>query len=170
MQAVEIPDQAATLRSIFRWYSKTFHTPLPQVEEIPIEEVLLTYYESMYEDLNEEERAQEMKTLLKTPEDLQAERRRKDAERADAYDFMRFTAEEEKRKAEAEKRRLADLKPEEKRKFAKVPETALPKTPIKDLKETPPDIQMKFVNEDDFEAELEGFGSMVPAKKPQSSP
>lgn len=168
MRAVEKPDREANLRSIYRWYSRTFHTPLPQVEDLPIEEVLMTYYESTYEDLGDEERARELESLLETPQEAQEKRRRQDSERAEAYDFAIFTAEEERRKQAAEQRKLSDLKPEEQRKFAKAPETTLPKIPIKDLKEIPPDIEMKFVTNEEFEAELDR-PALGGSKKPQSS-
>jgi septal ring factor EnvC (AmiA/AmiB activator) len=41
------------LRSIFRWYSKTFHTPLHLVYNLPELDVLQAYYEDAYEHLSE---------------------------------------------------------------------------------------------------------------------
>jgi hypothetical protein len=173
MRSVEEPDRAATIRSILRWYSKTFHTALHVVEDLPLEDVLTAYYESTYEDLEDEQRAKEIAELLETDEERVARLRRQDEERAEAFDFARFT-EEEERKKEA-KKRMADLNPKENQRFVKkeAPETSLPKpmktTPLKDVKELPPDIEMKFVSDEAFEQELEGFGSMVPGSKPQSS-
>ena len=173
LQSVLVPDEEANLRHIFRWYSRTFHTPLHTVEELPLEDVLRSFYEQSYEELSEEDRKTELRELLETPEERKARLRAKDEERAEAFEFSKFTAEEERKKEE--KKKLADLKPEEGRPLAikrEVPETSLPKSqpviPMKDLKELPPDIEMKFVSDEDFEAELNAQ-AMIPPTKPQSS-
>lgn len=169
MQAVEHPDSDDQLRSIFRWYSRTFHTPLHLVEELPVDDVLSAYYEESYEGMNDEERKRETAELLETPEQKKIRLRQKDEERAEAFEFARIAAEEERRKED--RKRLADLKPEGAKPLAvqKTPEASLPK-PLKDLKELPPDIEMKFVDDAEFEKEIEGFGTMKPSGKPQSSP
>lgn len=173
MKAVLAPDEEAWLRHIFRWYSRTFHTPLHQVEELPIEDVLQAFYEDRYEDMEEEERKKEIAELLETPAERQERLRAKDEERYEAYEFSRFSEEEERKKVEA--KRLADLKPEGAKamlQHREAPETTLPRspppTPMKELKELPPDIEMKFVTDEEFEASLEGQ-SLPLAKKPQSS-
>lgn len=43
------------LRRIFRWFSKTFNTPLAQVYGLPLDEVLQHYYEARYEELEDAE-------------------------------------------------------------------------------------------------------------------
>jgi primosomal protein N' len=52
------------IRRIARWYSKTFHTPLKDVLEIPIEELVYCYYESQFEDLTPERLEEEVKELF----------------------------------------------------------------------------------------------------------
>lgn len=167
IRAVQKPDIDSNLRYIHRWYSKTFHTPLHVVADLDPEDILTAFYETTYEDMSEEDREQEIRELLETDEEKSARLRAKDEERADAYEFAKHTAEEERRKED--QKRLKDLELKEKRKFQQVPEAALPKpmtTAMKDLKELPPDIEMKFTSAEDFEAELEGFGTMMPGKKP----
>jgi hypothetical protein len=41
-------DAEYRLRQIFRWYSKTFHTPLDEVAALPLVDVLQHYYDSSY--------------------------------------------------------------------------------------------------------------------------
>ena len=57
------------LRVLQRWYSKTFFTPLQEVEEIPLEDLLLHFYECQYAELEEPERKEELDLLLESPED-----------------------------------------------------------------------------------------------------
>lgn len=171
LNAVLDPDEDANLRHIFRWYSRTFHTPLQAVEEIPVDDVLQAFYEQSYEDLSEEERQTELKTLLETPEDKRLRLRAQDEEQAEAFEFARYTAEEERRKEE--KKKLSDIQPEGNKAFQvrKIPEATLPKSQpmdLKGLKELPPDIEMKFLSESEFEAEANGPGTMLPSQKPQS--
>lgn len=69
LNAIQNPDYDAFLRRIFRWYSKTFHTSLPEVEEIPIVEVLTSYYEEVYEKMEDSDIKQEKIKLLMSPEE-----------------------------------------------------------------------------------------------------
>lgn len=77
------------VRNIFRWFSKEFHTPLHIVETLPFEDVLVHYFESTYEDLEEDERDAQIERLLMAPEKLAALQRAEDAEDADAWEFGR---------------------------------------------------------------------------------
>ena len=45
LESVVNPDSEYYLRFMFRWYSKTFHTPLHMVPDLPLVEVLTAYYE-----------------------------------------------------------------------------------------------------------------------------
>lgn len=168
LQAVQKPDMPAHTRYIHRWYSKTFHTPLHVVAELDPQDVFVAYYEATYEDMTEDERESAIAELLKTPEELRADKLAKDHERADIFEFAKITEAEERKK---EEKKLADLDTKQKQPFANsrmVPEASLPKakSPMEKLQ---PDIEMKFVSAEDFEKELEGFGSMAPGRKPQSS-
>lgn len=59
MMAIKKPDYSAFLRKIFRWYSKTFYTPLRDVEDMPIVEILTAYYEELYDKMEEADLKQE---------------------------------------------------------------------------------------------------------------
>lgn len=85
--AVKNKDSDYLLRHIFRWYSREFHTPLPEVEEMPLEEVLTHFFECRYEGMEDEDLEAEEKRLAETREErLQREEKEKlDDEDADAF-------------------------------------------------------------------------------------
>lgn len=72
MQAVLKPDRDAWLRHVQRWYSHKFHTPLPSVADLPMEEVILAYYESSFEDMEDEEREEHLQKLMETDAEREA--------------------------------------------------------------------------------------------------
>ncbi len=69
LKAVIAPDEAYEMRRIFRWYSRTFHTPLEEVEEIPIQKVLVHYFESEFENANEEQIEKFIRDMCESKED-----------------------------------------------------------------------------------------------------
>lgn len=78
------------LRSVSRWYSKTFHTPLHVVETLPEFDVLQAYFEDQYEDLNSSNEGQAqiqklLEDLAKTDEELELEAKRQDEDDVWAY-------------------------------------------------------------------------------------
>jgi hypothetical protein len=141
------------LRSIFRWYSKTFHTPLVQVEELPLFEVLQTYFEVRYEDMSEQERQDEIVRLLETEEELAARKKAEDVADAEAEEFARQTEEQAKVKKTAKSKILEAAKNLEKN-LDKLKEV-LPKQEERAV-ELPPDIKMSFIEDSEFEEMLEG--------------
>jgi len=159
MDAVKNRDPEAWQRHVFRWYSQTFHTPLHQVVDLDLEDVLTAYFEHRYEEMDEGEREREIQDLLETPEERTRKARAKDVERAEAFTFAEQAAKDDARRAA--KKKLADIKVQEEQRFKSgpVPETQLPTvkagTALKDLKELPPDIEMKFVSADSFEEMLQ---------------
>lgn len=69
LESVVNPDSEYYLRFMFRWYSKTFHTPLHTVPDLPLVEVLTAYYENMYENMKEEDLHDERLRSSMTPEE-----------------------------------------------------------------------------------------------------
>lgn len=69
MMAVVEPDDEATMRYICRYYSKTYATPLHLVKQLPIAEVLQTFYEDVFGQMDEEAREERIEWLLMSPED-----------------------------------------------------------------------------------------------------
>lgn len=91
------PDDAAWLRSIFRWYSKTFHTPLADVESLPKEHILQHYFEATFEEMEEGDLKAELEFTLETPEERKA---KAEAEEAEEDEFMKMLEEEAKKDKE----------------------------------------------------------------------
>jgi hypothetical protein len=165
LRAVMKPDGDAHFRSICRWYSITFHTPLHMVEEIPEEDILIAYYEKTYEDMEDPERQELLKVLLETEEEKKAKARAKDIEDAEAFAFTRRLAAEEKERLA--KAKLTEVKPIERkpsmlsaadRRPSQLPQERPPQA----FEKLEPDVAIKFVDAADFEKELEGFGMMSP--------
>lgn len=52
------PPNDYTLRHIYRWYSKEFHTPLHVVDNLPRHFILTHYYEAHYEALRDDSQAE----------------------------------------------------------------------------------------------------------------
>lgn len=78
------------LRSIARWYSKTFATPLHLVYTLPTFDVLQAYYEEIYETLSKDENGEiELKRvaeeLCKTDEELKAAQKEKDRDEVEFH-------------------------------------------------------------------------------------
>lgn len=74
------PSAAYSIRQIFRWYSKTFHTPLHQVADIPLYDVIQAYYESSFESMEEEDFKKEIHELAMSKEEKEAFHFAEDAE------------------------------------------------------------------------------------------
>jgi hypothetical protein len=109
LRGVWKPDYEASLRRIFRWYSEKFHTPLHEVQDLPIEDVLLNWFEVHYESLEPDEKHNLAIHLLETPEER---RRREAADRSAEDEFVRMTEAIATRQA-AEKKlqsRVAEVK------------------------------------------------------------
>lgn len=77
------------LRYIFRWYSKEFATPLHVVESLPLEDILMHFYECRYEEMEQPHREEEIHRLIKSKEQLLQEKREEDAEDAELWEFAK---------------------------------------------------------------------------------
>lgn len=82
------PESGFLLRQIFRWYSKTFHTPLADVDALPLHEVLEAWWEERYSDMSEEDLEAERQELLQDPADVAAQQLVEDAQDADAQEMI----------------------------------------------------------------------------------
>ena len=68
MAAIMQPTEGDHLYRIFRWYSKTFFVPLNKVYDLPIDDVIYTFFLESYESLDDEERLKKLEYLLATPD------------------------------------------------------------------------------------------------------
>lgn len=142
-----------TIRHIFRWYSREFHVPLPEVGDLPMDHIFQTYYECQYEKMDPEDRDQEKAYLLESDEDRRKRLADEERRAVEDLEYERAAAAEAAKanKMEAEKKvdeaktiaRLAegDTKP-----FAEI---------LKPGTKLPPNISLSFMPDDEFEAALE---------------
>ena len=69
LKAVMRPDAEYFVRKTIRWYSKTFSTPIADVEQIPFDTVLQAYFEERYGEMSRDELDAERRELLVTEEE-----------------------------------------------------------------------------------------------------
>jgi hypothetical protein len=69
--AVLEPDNNAIMRKICRWFSVKFNTPLHVVEDLPKEYIYQHYFESIYEEMEDVDKHNQIIYLLETPEERQ---------------------------------------------------------------------------------------------------
>lgn len=176
--AVTIDDYDAEYfyRHVFRWYSKEFHTPLSDVYDLPLDFVLQHYWEARYEAMDDAKRVAERDRLRETEEQAWKRMLREEADRADADEYAAQVAAEEAQrlKEEAEKTVKGDKK-------TLTPATspirslladakAPPSFPVPDPSAPPPDIKMTFVDDEEMDAILEGYGAVPhPIRPPKQS-
>jgi hypothetical protein len=170
LRAVVQPDREYFLRRVMRWYSKTFFTPLAQVEDIPLEDLLQTFYEEEYGAMDPESLDAIKEELLRTDEERYQQILDEEADEAEMFEMGKMIAADEARKRlEAKKAKaesISDLKQQKPGLITakEMPEMDLPVAKVRSDK-APEGISMSFVDEADFEAELEGFGRMAQPKK-----
>lgn len=99
-------DPEAHLRKVFRWYSKTFFTPLDEVENLPLISILLNWWEVHYEELAEDQASEkpgsgkrrleeERDRLLEDPEALAERQREEDADDAVTFEMSQELAQQD---------------------------------------------------------------------------
>lgn len=164
------------LRHIFRWYSREFHIPLPEVDSIPLENVLTDYFECRYESMEDDDLDAEEERLRETYSERLA-REAREAEAAEEDDeFFQDVKREAKisnAKVDAAKRSLEERIREEGEETIPVPvmgeklpqvfqelaERADPR-----LRTVPADIKMEFVSQSELE-EMEDWDVLGPPKR-----
>lgn len=145
------------IRSVLRWYSKTFFTPLHVVHDLPLADVMQAYYEETFESMSEEELDAARHSLVETAEERAA---RLDTEARQGTEDDAFL--EQKYMEEMERQERGRLK-----KAGKVDglPTEEPQPLVAQLIE-PAEIDLKFVEHDDFEAELRQVDEENAARRP----
>lgn len=139
------PDEEYHLRTIMRWYSKTYHTPLHFVETIPIETLISTFYESKYEEMSEEEQQSELELLLETEEQRKKRIAQKDLAAVDDYEFFEMSKQQAKAVDKNAVKKGFDQLSEAMKEASKA---------IKDFNKKPEpsqEIDIKFVSDSEFE-------------------
>ena len=163
LQSVVRGDSEYSLRAVFRWYSKTFATPLHVVEAQPLEDIFRHYLETQYEELGPQEREAEIRRLTESQEDLRQRRLQEDADDAETLEFAAATEAQErakKKKPESGPGTMAaaassleaagqDLRAAATRLTDAVPEA------LAAMKTLPPNIKMDFVDDKEFRTLLD---------------
>lgn len=120
------PDGDYFLRRIFRWYSKTFATPLHAVYELPLDDILTHYWESQYEDMEDDERETTIIRLRESDEDRRLREGKEQEEQDSDAEWLRQVEQEEqerlKRRKEQEPEVAPAPKPKPKREDDGIPE------------------------------------------------
>ena len=145
------PSAAYRLRRIFRWYSREFSVPLPEVSKLPLAEVLRDYFECEYERLQDDGKYEEL------------ERERVELTESDAERVSRLAAEAAEDAADDDF--AAEAEAEEAAKDSKLglpvlipptpePEPAFDAVPSTDFKDAfqgalPDGIEMTFADHED---------------------
>ncbi len=73
------------IRKVFRSYSKTFHTPLYLVESLPLQDVLLAFFEDLFESMEKADLENERLDIIETDEELRARQKAEDADEAEMH-------------------------------------------------------------------------------------
>jgi hypothetical protein len=138
------------LRSVMRWFSRTYSTPLAEVENMPTEYILSNYYEVLYAELESEELEKE-RTLLTESTAEKAERLRREAQdEASTEALLKQIEAEQKQDALKDKdlRALGDAKAQEMRQAL---DRTLPEPSLGNKQVLLPNISYKFVPNEEME-------------------
>ncbi len=156
----EVRSQSAAykLRSVYRWYSARFATPLHMVKRLPFSDVLTAYFEDQFENLDAEEMEEERLRLIETEDQRIARIAAEEAEASAEVDFQAFAEAEAKRLETTQIPKQEAVRPIQhphRKEAPEAPEFAdAPATPI------PPDITVKFVDDGFFEELCEDLEDM----------
>jgi primosomal protein N' len=169
------PSHDYFIRKVFRWYSKTFSTPLHQVYDLPLFDVMQAYYDESYANLADEKESpelhEELSTLSKSEDELEQEKLSKDKEEVELWLMDKSMASDNKQdveKAALQKKKIAEEKLRRDRETAKQIDALLGKDALgsymepkasakaKEFKPEPPEIKMSFTGLDDI-GELDGL-------------
>jgi hypothetical protein len=94
MNAVYREDIEFFTRTICRWYSQHFNTPLHEVGtpngKVPLEDVMQTFYEVRYKEMDDQKREDEVHLLVRSPEEEITARLAEDIAEAENWGFARM--------------------------------------------------------------------------------
>lgn len=162
-------DDDYDLNKMLRWYSKTFHTPVQAVEELPIDHVVEMYWYENFEALDEEEFKKAHQEVVQDPDQLKELQKLEDEEEWETF-LMRdeMIAENKATLAEAGIKKLEDATAALKDLTRDTPlfrdrDAQLVMNPIKP-QDQQPDIKLNFDDVDEDSDPL-AFGLMDPPKK-----
>lgn len=173
LRSVVVPDKDYLIRKILRWYSKTFFTPMKEVEEVlPLDVVLQAYFEERYEAMTPADLDEEKAELLLSPEERQKRIMAEEAEEAELLIMGRLVAAEAAAHKKAQTKKGLPQAPGPKPVIAsmgELPDVSPP--PMRDspsdlpAAKIPPGIEMKFVEDDSLEKEIMALEALAEGRK-----
>jgi hypothetical protein len=172
-------DSDYTLRHIFRWFSREFHVPLPEVPNLPLEYVLTHFYECRYEQMEEDGLDEEDLLLRETKAERLAREAKAEADAAEDDEFFNevkadTAAQIQKLSSVMKKHNLDEpmddpdldrpvLLPVMGERLPQAFQDIVSKMDPK-LKTVPPEIKMEFVSADEL-GDLDSWDVIGPPKK-----
>ncbi len=151
LKSVLKPDEEYNLRYIFRWYSKTFATPLHVLPNLDLDEILTHFFEERYEAMSPEERDIEKARLLETPDERWQRQRAEDAEDMAEAELLKLSQEQNAKKLKEKQDMQA---PVEALGLGTLPETEHQRVNVPE--KLPPDVKIQFVDDGEMEQLLNG--------------
>lgn len=158
----------ARLRQLYRWYSKTFFTPLHEVADLPLPFILQAFWEERYSHMDKDELEEERQRLLETDEERLARELKKEADEAGTENLMASLEAELKNggKPPSVSKKLEDVKPPEPVKTRrKIPEVNLP-TPEQTPPMLPEAVKIQFAPTDFFDELADRLDAIEPKEDP----
>lgn len=150
------------IRKLYRWYSKQFHTPLQECFDIPVEIVLMHFFEEKYEAMNEEELQEEVHSLLETEDQRKERIEQEEQDKVAEYEMFRLAAQHNK-KIEGKKKKLSET--DLPASISKLTQKLNDVSEIlkQDMAEDPPelpeiDIKFSETNDDEFQSLIDKDG------------
>ncbi len=140
LDVIESQDFLYHYRRVCRWYSKTFFTPLHEVEELPMDYVLQQFFETQFEDMKAPERKKLAIELTET--EKEKKKRIKEEKRKSDEAFLKKIA---KKAKQDEVEALEKLQKEAASAAKKIAELS-EKEMLGPTKPPLPDISMAFEN------------------------
>lgn len=160
LRSVLKPDTDYYLRRVYRWYSKTFHTPLETAFDLPVEFVLREYFEEYFENLEEEELDFQLEEVTETDEQRKQRLSAEDADKKAEQELLEMA-----RNQNANKKIPGPSKlPEQITKLGEVIKEVAEniKEEMKsDPSTLPPEIDMKFESDEEFQKLLNADSNML---------
>lgn len=103
------PNQDYYVRRIFRWYSKTFHTPLEEAFNMPIEIILSHYFEEYFEGLEQEDLDDQLVEMTETDEQRKERLAFEDYDSASEHELLEMSRKQNLAKMEDKTKKIAGV-------------------------------------------------------------
>jgi len=166
LKSVLKPDEEYNLRYIFRWYSKTFSTPLHVVPSLDLDHILTAFLEERYEAMTPEEREQEKARLLESAEERWRRELEEDIDDMKEAELIRMSQEQNAKNIKNKQANSAPLSDKgaqvvqpESLGLSTLPETEHQRVTPEKL---PPNIKIEFVDDGEMEQLLNsGFANQT---------